>query len=173
MDKSNSESYETVDAPSTFSENHYRLAADFSVKRSQIKFVANNEAMRSAARAEDVDSGDTSNVSADILGRQIQRDDIPGGPDFIIILRADVSKGDGISAYRRLVGKELNPPLDLNSEDNTSLFYAFLLLHEIGHHQKKHGEGGNYDIKEFEADAWALEQLRPRLREFLPKTWTP
>jgi hypothetical protein len=45
MDKSNSESYETVDVPSTFSENHYRLAADSKVNRSQIKFVANNEAM--------------------------------------------------------------------------------------------------------------------------------
>ena len=170
MDKSNSESYETVDAPSTFSENHYRLAADSKVNRSQIKFVANNEAMRSAARVEDPDSGDTSNVSADILGRQIQRDNIPGGPNFIIILRADVNKEHGKSAYSRLVGKELKPPLDLKSEDNTSLFYAFLLLHEIGHHRKKHYGDDKYDEKEFEADAWALEQLRPRLREFLPKT---
>jgi hypothetical protein len=76
----------------------------------------------------------------------------------------------GILAYRRLSQKKLNPPEALRERNNTSPFYAFLLLHEIGHHRKKHYGDDKYDEKELEADTWALEQLRPRLREFLPKT---
>lgn len=153
--------------PPHFNDLHFALAAEFGIVRDRIRFVHDLQAMRAAAAAHEVPRNELDSYSDSTAGICIQADNCPGGPDVWIYLRTSLADECHKETYFRLDRLELNPILDLVDTTKKALLYAFLLLHEIGHHELKHSPADSSEKKEAEADRWASNQLRPIYRRFL------
>jgi hypothetical protein len=151
--------------PVPFTNQHFSLAKKFGIARDKIGFVADLASMRAAAEALGVSQEELDSYSDTTLGICIN--DVPGGPNVRIYLRTPLSEQSHSDTYFRLDQLQLNPVLDLIDSTETSLLYAFLLLHEVGHHVLKHSPAEAYKRREEEADKWACETLRPIYRRFL------
>ena len=90
----------------------------------------------------------------------VQVDDLPGGPDFQILLRfplhADL-KNDTNQRLEKFGFPETDRALVCASEETVG---AFLLLHEITHHRLKHTPNQDFCTKEVEADKWAAHAMK-------------
>ena len=145
--------------PRTFADWHFRAAKDHGISPDRIGFYANLSELRTIAGKLDVPSEDIERYTESTFGVRIQADDIPGGPDVWIFLIKDLPDAAHLDTFHRLEGHGLIPPIEIAVTTRKDVLYAFLLLHEIGHHARRHGPLTPYAQAEQEADAWALDHL--------------
>jgi hypothetical protein len=151
--------------PHSFDERHYALAMSYGIDRERIQFFSNLEQLKIIAANKGVPNHEIKDYTETTNALWIQVDEIRGGPDLYICLINSLSEKVHIDSVIRLLewySEPLGTSQQLEALGDTKrpeVLYAYLLLHEIGHNQLKHGSGGDYLQKEEEADRWALQNL--------------
>ncbi len=83
-----------------------------------------------------------------------------------ILLRCPVPLEVHQNTYNRLAVRDLSPTPNYADTSKPQWLLAFILLHEIAHHVKKHGPAMDDETKEKDADVWAHAELLKYYRDF-------
>jgi|GEM_PF-1686679 len=134
----------------------------YSISKDRVSFFRDLDELRSVANHYGVPEKVWEDYTGETYGLLIQVDDILGGPDYRMLLVHPLPREAFMGTYNRLNGRDLKPSIKFAVSDNKRLLYAFILLHEIAHHQLKHGipkDESEKERNEIEADTWAMGNL--------------
>lgn len=150
--------------PFSFTKRHYQLAGFYGIDSSRIGFYRDGAELKAFM----VGLGGAPNlipkVSDSVHGIRIQcAPNDPSSSDIHIRLRAPLPDEAHSETVTRLKARGFVPPARLGLVGETALLYAYILLHEIGHHVLHHStprSEAEYLANEDQADQWALAALQ-------------
>ena len=159
----------TFNYPNGFDRRHCDLVEEHRINRRRVLFAENLAKLKAIAVRLEVENSEAEKYSQETWALRIQRDDKPCGPDVWIVLRTDFNKDLHERTFVRLRRRNLAPPEKLACGRERSLLFAFLLLHEVGHHKLCHAaprSSAEYEFQEREADLFAFGQLEGKWQLF-------